>query len=42
MRCRYCGYRIPEGKLYCENCGREVRIVPDYNPLDDMLTAEIK
>lgn len=42
MKCRYCGHRIPEGELYCENCGREVRIVPDYNPLDDMLTAQIK
>lgn len=42
MRCRYCGQRIPEGELYCRHCGKEVRIVPDYNPLDDMLTAEIK
>nr|WP_307999128.1 chitobiase/beta-hexosaminidase C-terminal domain-containing protein [uncultured Merdimonas sp.] len=42
MKCRYCGYDIPEGELYCENCGKEVQIVPDYNPLDDMLTAQIK
>ena len=42
MRCRYCGQRIPEGELYCRHCGKEVRIVPDYNPLDDMLTAQIK
>lgn len=42
MRCRYCGQRIPEGELYCKNCGKEVRIVPDYNPLDDMLTAQIR
>ena len=35
MRCRYCGQRIPEGELYCRHCGKEVRIVPDYNPLDD-------
>ena len=33
MRCRYCGQRIPEGELYCRHCGKEVRIVPDYNPL---------
>lgn len=42
MRCRYCGYEIPEGELYCRRCGKEVRIVPDYNPLDDVLTAQIK
>lgn len=41
MKCRYCGQEIPEGVLYCENCGQEVRIVPDYNPLDDMLAQQI-
>lgn len=42
MKCRYCKAEIPEGDLYCKNCGREVQIVPDYNPLDEMLTAQIK
>lgn len=42
MKCRYCGYEIPEGELYCKKCGEEVCIVPDYNPLEDMLTAQIK
>lgn len=42
MKCRYCGHEIPDGMLYCEECGKEVRIVPDYNPLDDMLTAQVK
>lgn len=42
MKCRYCGSKIPDNMLYCENCGKEVRIVPDYNPLDDMLTAQIR
>lgn len=42
MRCKYCGYEIPEGELYCPKCGKEVFIVPEYNPLDDMLAAEIK
>lgn len=42
MKCRYCGYEIPNGILYCEKCGSEVRIVPDYNPLDDMLAANVK
>ncbi len=42
MKCRYCGREIPEGMLYCEGCGREIRIVPDYNPLEDMLTEQIR
>lgn len=42
MKCRYCGHEIPEGMLYCEKCGEEVCIVPDYNPLDDMLTQQIR
>lgn len=42
MRCRYCGAKIPDGILYCEECGGEVQIVPDYNPLEDMLAAHVK
>ena len=42
MRCRYCNAKIPDGELYCKKCGHEVQIVPDYNPLDEMLTAQIK
>jgi len=37
-----CGAVIPEGQLICPGCGREVQIVPDYNPLDDVLTAQVK
>jgi len=42
MRCSNCGHEIPNNTLYCKYCGEEIRIVPDYNPLDDMLTAQIK
>ena len=42
MKCRYCKSEIPEGELYCKKCGREVQIVPDYNPLEEMLTAQIQ
>lgn len=42
MKCRYCGQEIPDGILYCQFCGREVQMVPDYNPLDDILTAHVK
>ena len=33
---------MPEDQLICPRCGREIQIVPDYNPLDDMLTAQLK
>lgn len=42
MKCRRCGALIPEGKLRCEKCGAEIRIVPDYNPLDEVLAAQVK
>lgn len=28
--------------LYCPSCNTEVQIVPDYNPLDDVLAREVK
>lgn len=42
MRCTHCGTEIPEGRIYCPKCGAEVQIVPDYNPLDDVLTQEVR
>ena len=38
----HCGADLPEDQLICPSCGREIQIVPDYNPLDDMLTAQLK
>lgn len=42
MRCRNCGAEIHDGSLYCEVCGSEFSIVPNYNPLDEFLTANLK
>lgn len=42
MRCANCGAEIPEEQLICPRCGMEVQIVPDYNPLDDVLAAQVK
>ena len=42
MICRHCGAAIPDDQLVCPRCGAEVQIVPDYNPLDDVLTREVK
>ena len=33
---------MPEGMLRCTKCGTDIRIVPDYNPLDDVLAAQVK
>ncbi len=32
MKCPNCGAQIQEGKLYCEKCGREIQIVPEFEP----------
>lgn len=42
MKCKNCGTEIPAGYVYCEKCGTEVQMVPDYNPLDDVLTAQVR
>lgn len=42
MKCMNCGAYIPEDQLICPGCGQEVQIVPDYNPLDDVLAAQVR
>jgi len=37
MKCQKCGSEIPNGIMTCPNCGAEVRLVPDYESLDDLL-----
>lgn len=32
MKCPVCGNEIKEEQLYCESCGYEIRIVPDFEP----------
>lgn len=32
MKCEKCGAEIPNGNLYCENCGEEIHIVPVFEP----------
>ena len=40
MECPKCKTDIPEGKLYCPNCGYAVQIVPDYDAdLEDNLDS---
>lgn len=42
MRCTHCGADIPEGMLICPDCRNEVQMVPDYNPLEDVLVREVR
>lgn len=32
MKCPNCGAEMPEGSLYCEQCGEDIHIVPDFEP----------
>lgn len=32
MKCPNCGAEMKEGHLYCENCGEDIHIVPDFEP----------
>ena len=42
MKCKYCGDEIDRESLKCPHCGREVRIVPDYNLFEeDILSSMI-
>lgn len=40
MKCPNCGKELKAGQLYCENCGYEIQIVPDYDPLDELLIGQ--
>ena len=42
VRCQYCNREIPQGMLYCKYCGREVFMVPEYSPLEDILAENVK
>lgn len=39
MKCKKCGAEIPQGYVYCNICGSEVQLVPDYNLLDEDLLS---
>ncbi len=42
MKCPNCGNELEEGKLLCEYCGEEVKIVPDFDiELEDKLKESI-
>lgn len=42
MRCTHCGAYFQDDLMICPQCGTEVQIVPDYNPLEDVLAREVR
>lgn len=32
MKCPKCGFEMQEEQLYCEHCGMEIQMVPDFEP----------
>lgn len=40
MKCPNCGMELAEGKLYCEQCGEDIHIVPDFEPEVEITMAE--
>lgn len=32
MKCPSCGFEMQDDQLYCEHCGMEIQIVPDFEP----------
>ncbi|MCM1045448.1 MAG: chitobiase/beta-hexosaminidase C-terminal domain-containing protein [Candidatus Gastranaerophilales bacterium] len=43
MKCPNCGAEMAEGSLYCNQCGEDIHIVPDFEPeLDENIQQTIK
>ncbi|MBP3206232.1 MAG: chitobiase/beta-hexosaminidase C-terminal domain-containing protein [Lachnospiraceae bacterium] len=43
MKCPNCGAEMQEGLLYCESCGEDIHIVPDFEPeLEHNIEQSIK
>ena len=41
MICPFCEAKIEEGSIFCNNCGKTIQLVPDYNPLEDDFLPEM-
>ncbi len=40
MRCPKCGAELETGSIYCPVCLQELQIVPDYDPLEELVIGE--
>ncbi|PXV95757.1 zinc ribbon protein [Lachnotalea glycerini] len=41
MVCTKCGAELKDTDLFCLNCGEEVRIVPDYSPVEELVIQNL-
>lgn len=41
MVCTKCGAELKDGDLFCLSCGQEVQIVPDYNPVEEIVVMNL-
>ncbi len=42
MKCPNCGSDMPDGALYCAHCGKDIHIVPDFEPeLEESIARSI-
>lgn len=42
MKCERCGATLPENSIQCRYCGHTLQMVPDYNPLGDVIEEEVR
>ena len=43
MQCPNCKQELKEGYLYCETCGYEIQMVPDFKPeVDGSILSSLK
>lgn len=42
MKCERCGAVLEENVIRCSYCGHVVQMVPDYNPLEDVVADEVR
>lgn len=40
MRCPKCGAELEAGSIYCNSCLQELQIVPDYDPLEELVIGQ--
>lgn len=40
MQCPNCGAELEAGSIYCSVCLQELQIVPDYDPLEELIIGE--
>lgn len=40
MQCPHCGTELEAGSIYCTSCGQELQIVPDYDPLEELVIGQ--